>query len=141
MKIKILTIALLAFATTAVAQDNATKPTKDAAVMEKRAQDATTADSDKQSLQMAKELGLDEKQTETLKQLDRQYNHEMTTLLASKLEKEQLQQRATELNQQRDTRLRYLLTPEQFEKMQVLREQKRAESRQKEAEMNKATGK
>ncbi len=141
MKIKILSLAIIAFAATGLQAQEKAKPTQDAAVIEKRGQDATTASSDQRSLQTARELGLDEKQTESLKQVNRQFDHEMSMLASSGMEKEQLQKRSAELDQQRNTRLQYLFTPEQYEKYKTMNEKTKAESLQKEADINKATAK
>ena len=140
MKNKIVAIAILAIAAigTVNAQDGTTpaekapattKPTQDAAVKQQRAE-AQQARRVEASEKLAQDLGLNEEQTAKLKEIDAEYAAGMEALRSS-TDREKTQEAARLAREKRETSLKEVLTPEQFQKMESMRAESRNRSMKK----------
>lgn len=143
MKNKIIAIAILAIAAvgTANAQEGtapaekiqATKPTQDEAVKKQRAE-TQTARRMEASEKLAKDLGLNDEQTAKLKEIDAAYATDMDALRSS-TDREKTQEGARLAREKRESSLKEVLTPEQFQKMESMRAENRNNSIKKAEEM------
>ena len=144
MKNKIVAIAILAIAAvgTANAQEGTTpattpatttKPTQDEAVKQQRAE-MQKARRVEASEKLAQDLGLNEEQTAKVKEIDAEYAAAMDALRSS-TDREKTQEGARVAREQREQRLKEVLTPEQFQKMESMRAENRNNSIKKAEEV------
>ncbi len=143
MKNRIVAIAILAIAAvgTASAQEGsapaekapATKPTQDPAVKQQR-EEAQAARRMEASQKLAQDLGLNEEQTAKLKEIDAEYASDMDALRTS-TDREKTQEGARLAREKREMKLKEVLTPEQFQKMESMRAENRNSSIKKAEEM------
>lgn len=84
-----------------------------------------------QSLKLAKELGLDQDQTERMAKADRVYSDNMAALRAITNDRETLRLKGESLRIEHDRMLQDILSPEQFARLNELRQAKAQEGQQK----------
>jgi hypothetical protein len=97
------------------------------------AQDASTVKArvSQHSLALAKELGLDEDQTQRMAKADEQYAIAMSTLRSMTTDREVLLQKGEGFAQEHEAALQDILSPEQYEKLLAIRKAKSQEGMQK----------
>lgn len=83
------------------------------------------------SLKLAKELGLDQDQTERMAKADRAYADNMAALRAITNDREVLRLKGESLRVEHDRMLQDILSPEQFARLNELRQAKAQEGQQK----------
>ncbi len=116
MKIKIITLAMVAIATVcSVHAQDAVKPTQDPAIQQQR-QEQQAERRNAANEKMAVELGLDQEQTARVQEVDAEYIASMEALRASG-DRERLIEEGNQVRAKRDERLKEILTPEQYERM------------------------
>ena len=122
MNIKTIAFALLATAATTGIQAQApAKPTQDAQMQAQREQERIARTNESSAL-MAKELGLDAKQTAALKELDERYARMLNEVRASTTDRAVIMEKDASMRAQYDADLKDMLTPEQYQ--QVLAKRK-----------------
>ncbi|HRH68639.1 MAG TPA: hypothetical protein PLB89_03940 [Flavobacteriales bacterium] len=129
MKKMMMATVLLTALTTVNAQGTTdpAKPTKDPAVIEQRASEKA----DKRTETMTEELGLSTEQTAKVQVINERFAKAMMDLKKVQQAEDAQKERARIIRQQRDVELKAVLTTEQYEKMLVLRKEKKAEHQEK----------
>ena len=129
MKKMIIATVLLATLTTVNAQNTTTpaKPTKDPAVMEERAAERA----DNRTGEMVTELGLSTDQAAKVEAINDRSAKSLAEVKQAGLDDQAQKARMKVVRDGRDNELKAVLTPEQFEKMLVLRKEKKAEHMEK----------
>ncbi|MDQ3101167.1 MAG: hypothetical protein M3R08_07255 [Bacteroidota bacterium] len=156
MKTKIIALAILAIAAagSAHAQENRSeqnkitepkaaevvtpvqptmKPTQDPAIRKQRAE-AMQSRRAEESERMSRELGLNEEQKEKLKEVDAKHAVTLEELRTSQ-DRDKMQEGARMAREEREAKLKEILTPEQYEKMVSRRGASRQNATNKETEI------
>ncbi len=125
MKKMLIAALLFATLTTVNAQGTTStaNATKDPAVMEQRAAEKA----EKRTEEMTTELGLDADQTAKVKVINDRFAKSMAELKQAGLKEDAQKERGKVLRRSRDNELKAVLTADQYEKMLVLRKEKKAE--------------
>jgi|GEM_PF-4356824 len=83
------------------------------------------------SKELAKQLGLDQDQTDRMMKADLQYVEAMTALRAASTDREVLLKKGEGISREHDATLRNILSPEQFAKLVETRQAKSVEGKNK----------
>ncbi len=135
MKTTISFIAILALASiTDVHAQQPVKPTQDPVVQQQRSAEKASR-AEQRSTKMAGELGLNEEQTAKMKEIDARYTDALEMVRSTTTDRQEIQTKNEVLRRQHEAELKFMLTPEQYTKMQELRTADRKEALQRREEM------
>jgi protein CpxP len=127
MNNKIILTALALVATMAVQAQSDVKPTQSVTTNAQRVNE--------RSLALAKELGLDQTQTDRMLKADMHYAEQMEAIRTKTTDRETLESKTKGLTKEHEATLKVIFSPEQYAKYNEMRVAKSAEGQQKMEQM------